>query len=46
MGWRASAATSGGGELIDTGYHPTYLMLHLAGALPVEATAHAVHRTG
>ena len=39
MGWRASARTSGGGELIDTGYHPTYLMLHLAGGSPVEATA-------
>ena len=39
MGWRASARTSGGGELIDTGYHPTYLLLHLAGATPVEATA-------
>jgi predicted dehydrogenase len=39
MGWRASAATSGGGELMDTGYHPTYLMLHLAAASPVEATA-------
>jgi predicted dehydrogenase len=39
MGWRASAKSSGGGELIDTGYHPTYLMLHLAGGVPVEATA-------
>ncbi|GAA2100272.1 Gfo/Idh/MocA family oxidoreductase [Microlunatus panaciterrae] len=39
MGWRASAKTSGGGELIDTGYHPSYLMLHLAGGSPVEATA-------
>jgi predicted dehydrogenase len=39
MGWRASAKTSGGGELIDTGYHPTYLLLHLANAQPVEATA-------
>jgi predicted dehydrogenase len=39
MGWRATAATSGGGELMDTGYHPTYLMLHLAGGSPVEATA-------
>ena len=39
MGWRASAATSGGGELIDTGYHPTYLMLHLAGSVPVKAVA-------
>ncbi len=34
MGWRANAATSGGGELMDTGYHPTYLMLHLAGGSP------------
>jgi predicted dehydrogenase len=39
MGWRASAQTSGGGELIDTGYHPTYLLLHLAGGTPIEATA-------
>ncbi|WP_210508511.1 Gfo/Idh/MocA family protein [Naasia sp. SYSU D00057] len=39
MGWRASAKTSGGGELIDTGYHPTYLMLQLAGGEPVEVTA-------
>lgn len=47
MGWRASARTSGGGELIDTGYHPTYLMLHLAGGAPVEATAMlSTHRLG
>lgn len=39
MGWRATAKTSGGGELIDTGYHPTYLLMHLAGGVPVEATA-------
>jgi len=39
MGWRAHAATSGGGELIDTGYHPTYLMLHLAGGSPVDVAA-------
>jgi predicted dehydrogenase len=39
MGWRATAATSGGGELMDSGYHPTYLMLHLADGSPVEATA-------
>jgi predicted dehydrogenase len=39
MGWRAHASSSGGGELIDTGYHPSYLMLHLAGAKPVEVTA-------
>jgi predicted dehydrogenase len=39
MGWRASVRTNGGGELIDTGYHPTYLLLHLAGGVPVEAVA-------
>lgn len=45
MGWRAHAKTSGGGELIDTGYHPTYLLLHLAGGSPVEVTAMlATHR--
>jgi predicted dehydrogenase len=45
MGWRASVLTSGGGELIDTGYHPTYLMLQLAGGLPVEVVAMlATHR--
>lgn len=45
MGWRAHASTSGGGELIDTGYHPTYLLLHLAGGSPVEVTSMlATHR--
>ncbi len=39
MGWRASAKTSGGGELIDTGYHPAYLLIYLAGGTPVKATA-------
>jgi predicted dehydrogenase len=35
-GWRADFKTQGGGELIDTGYHPSYRLLHLAGA-PVTA---------
>lgn len=39
MGWRADREKIGGGELIDTGYHPTYLMLYFAGAVPVEVTA-------
>lgn len=39
MGWRASAKTAGGGELIDTGYHPLYLLQHLAGGSPVAVTA-------
>ncbi len=38
-GWRAHPATSGGGELIDTGYHPSYLLVYLAGGLPAEVTA-------
>jgi len=32
FGWRGDLATQGGGELIDTGYHPTYRLLHLAGS--------------
>ena len=39
MGWRAHTATSGGGEYIDTGYHPTYLLMHLSGGRPVSAFA-------
>jgi predicted dehydrogenase len=30
--WRAKLASQGGGELIDTGYHPTYQLLYLANA--------------
>jgi len=39
MGWRAHRSTSGGGELIDTGYHPTYLLLYLLDGEPTEVTA-------
>jgi predicted dehydrogenase len=39
IGWRGPRSTAGGGELIDTGYHPTYLLLHLVGSEPVEVTA-------
>lgn len=38
-GWRADLATAGGGVLIDTGYHPTYRLLHMAGADPVRIAA-------
>jgi predicted dehydrogenase len=33
--WRSNLKSQGGGELIDTGYHPTYRLLYLAGAEPV-----------
>jgi len=33
--WRANARLQGGGELIDTGYHPCYRLLYLAGSAPV-----------
>jgi predicted dehydrogenase len=37
--WRSKKETMGGGELIDTGYHPSYMLLYLAAAEPVEVTA-------
>ena len=30
--WRSSLKFQGGGELIDTGYHPTYRLVYLAGS--------------
>ena len=39
VGWRASRETMGGGVLIDKGYHPTYILLYLAGSEPIEVTA-------
>lgn len=38
-GWRAASKTMGGGCLIDTGYHPSYLLLNLIGQEPVEVSA-------
>jgi predicted dehydrogenase len=37
--WRSRRETMGGGELIDTGYHPSYLLLYLAGSAPAEVVA-------
>lgn len=39
IGWRGNRQFIGGGELIDTGYHPSYLLLYLADSKPVEVTA-------
>jgi predicted dehydrogenase len=30
--WRGRRVSQGGGELIDTGYHPTYTLLHYVGS--------------
>jgi predicted dehydrogenase len=41
-GWRRTLDTAGGGELIDTGYHPSYTLLYLMGLVgqsPVEVTS-------
>ena len=38
-GWRAASKTMGGCCLIDTGYHPSYLLLNLVGQEPVEVSA-------
>lgn len=37
--WRSDPAKMGGGELIDTGYHPMYRMLLLADGAPETVTA-------
>lgn len=37
--WRSDPSMMGGGEYIDTGYHPTYRLLFLAGKRPTEVTA-------
>ena len=37
--WRSDPAKMGGGELIDTGYHPTYRLLFLAGQKVTEVAA-------
>jgi predicted dehydrogenase len=39
LGWRSDPAKMGGGELIDTGYHPAYRLLFLAAQRPTEVTA-------
>lgn len=38
-GWRARASESGGGQLLDSGYHPTYVLRHVVADEPVDVTA-------
>jgi predicted dehydrogenase len=46
MGWRGDLAKQGGGELIDTGYHPSYLLLYLAPGPVEEVTSVLGNFTG
>lgn len=38
-GWRGKISTCGGGCAIDTGYHPTYMLISLANSEPVEVVS-------
>jgi predicted dehydrogenase len=38
-GWRGTAAESGGGCALDTGYHPTYMLISIANSEPVEVVS-------
>jgi predicted dehydrogenase len=38
-GWRGKIETCGGGCAIDTGYHPTYMLISLANSEPVEVVS-------
>lgn len=38
-GWRGSAEEAGGGCALDTGYHPTYLLVSIANSDPVEVVS-------
>jgi predicted dehydrogenase len=38
-GWRGSASEAGGGCALDTGYHPTYLLVSIANSEPKEVVS-------
>jgi predicted dehydrogenase len=38
-GWRGSAESSGGGCALDTGYHPTYMLISIANSEPIEVVS-------
>ncbi len=38
-GWRGSAAEAGGGCALDTGYHPTYMLISIANSEPKEVVS-------
>ena len=37
--WRGQRDKMGGGELIDTGFHATYMLMYMAGSAPTEVQA-------
>lgn len=39
VGWRGDRKQTGGGELIDSGYHPVYMLMYLVGSAPTEVAA-------
>ncbi len=38
-GWRATASEAGGGCALDTGYHPTYMLISIANSDPKEVVS-------
>jgi predicted dehydrogenase len=46
LNWRGDVKKQGGGELIDTGYHPSYLLLYLAASPIAEVNAVRGNFTG
>lgn len=42
-GWRGSAAEAGGGCALDTGYHPTYLLVSIANSEPKQVVSFAAN---
>lgn len=47
VGWRSNSKIAGGGELIDTGFHPIYLLPYLIGETPTSVySVLSNHRLG
>jgi len=46
LNWRGDVKKQGGGELIDTGYHPSYLLLYLASSPIAQVSSVLANFTG